>query len=146
MSSMEVDIPQVNGLPELLNGSTLVQPKVHFSDSITVDETVKTTFNLRPKHKARRRLRVAVVETGEQTVTKPISPSKLKKIAEKDRHSRTGRRGLPKKGMYACMFICNGLSSINLNSTCAIDQYISCILNELYINWVRIWTVYIHFT
>ena len=61
MSSMEVDIPQANGLPELLNGSTL-QPKVHFSDSITVDETIKTTFDLRPKHKARRRLRVAVVE------------------------------------------------------------------------------------
>ena len=39
-----------------------------------------------------------MAESGEQTATKPISPSKLKKIAEKDRHSRTGRRGLPKKG------------------------------------------------
>lgn len=119
MSSMEVDIPQANGLPELLNGSALVQPKVHFSDSITVDETIKTTFDLRPKHKARRRLRVTVVENSEQTATKPISPSKLKKIAEKDRHSRTGRRGLPKKGACACEGLCINLSSINLRSTCA---------------------------
>ena len=122
MSSMEVDIPQANGLPELLNGSALVQPKVHFSDSITVDETIKTTFDLRPKHKARRRLRVTVVENSEQTASKPISPSKLKKIAEKDRHSRTGRRGLPKKGACACgglCIICTNLSPINLSSICA---------------------------
>lgn len=60
----------------------------------------------RPKHKARRRARVPKLDLlqgddpnalgGE--VNKPLSPSKLKKMMDKDRHSRTGRRGLPKKG------------------------------------------------
>ena len=62
----------------------------------------------RPKHKARRRARVPKLELvtggGEDAigkagdVGKPASPSKLKKMMEKDRHSRSGRRGLPKKG------------------------------------------------
>jgi len=74
----------------------------------------------RPKHKARRRARIPLkinVAGGEgapngeggsptaafhllqQGAGKPLSPSKMKKIADKDRHSRSGRRGMPKKGM-----------------------------------------------
>ena len=60
----------------------------------------------RPKHKARRRARVPkldlVLDDDSSAVgvdvSKPLSPSKLKKMMDKDRHSRTGRRGLPKKG------------------------------------------------
>lgn len=97
MSSMEIDMPpQVNGL---LNGATSTQARVHFSDENDV-KTIDKTIDLRPKHKARRRARVPKSEDAEQTPTKPISPAKLKKIAEKDRHSRTGRRGLPKKGTH----------------------------------------------
>lgn len=64
----------------------------------------------RPKHKARRRARLPKIDTSgaaaangamvSPTMAKPLSPSKLKKMAEKDRHSRTGRRGMPKKGEY----------------------------------------------
>lgn len=95
MSSMEIDIPtQVNGL---MGTETVHSPrqKVHF---VNADE-IKTyrAIEQRPKHKARRRARVPKLENGEPA-PKPISPAKLKKTAEKDRHSRTGFRGLPKKG------------------------------------------------
>ena len=65
----------------------------------------------RPKHKARRRARLPKIDTSGTSANgslasptvgspKPLSPSKLKKLADKDRHSRTGRRGMPKKGMW----------------------------------------------
>ena len=126
MSSMEVDLPQhVNGtfssFSSARNGSdnppTLTSPlatTVQFN-AITEVKTFPSTLPLsnsdsqqRPKHKARRRARLPKIDTSGGTSNgalasptlqgKPLSPSKLKKLAEKDRHSRTGRRGMPKKG------------------------------------------------
>ena len=117
---MEVDIPQVNGFP--------VQPTFTAADaggnhvqfnSVAEVKTYKVISHQeqqpqqqeaaqapRPKHKARRRARVPKLDIlqGEDAaingkdMSKPLSPSKLKKMMDKDRHSRTGRRGLPKKG------------------------------------------------
>ena len=95
MSSMEVDIPQVNGFSELPSSSP---KRVQFNNEVTVHKSVE----IRPKHKARRRAKLPKIDVdGEQSppqLQKPLSPARLKKISEKDRHSRTGLRGLPKKG------------------------------------------------
>lgn len=128
MSSMEVDLPQhINGTFSSYpagNGSNntnaLTSPlatTVQFN-AITEVKTFAPTApptsaangdsQQRPKHKARRRARLPKIDTSGATGNgslasptlqgKPLSPSKLKKLADKDRHSRTGRRGMPKKG------------------------------------------------
>lgn len=131
---MEVDIPQVNGFS--------IQPRTAFTEGdnpggnhvqfnsiaevkvIEQHQSVSAApqHSQRPKHKARRRARVPKlnIADGEDSstnalggeVTKPLSPSKLKKMMDKDRHSRTGRRGIPKKGknlflkLFACCLVC----------------------------------------
>lgn len=118
---MEVDIP--NGFsvqPVFMDGdATTTANHVQFN-SIAEVKTYKVVGHQeqqqqqgqahnqvqRPKHKARRRARVPKLDLVQDEdpsavgvdVSKPLSPSKLKKMMDKDRHSRTGRRGLPKKG------------------------------------------------
>lgn len=123
---MEVDLPQVNGFsvqqPTSFSvGENSTGNHVQFN-SIAQVKTYKVVEPQqqqqnqfvqaqRPKHKARRRARVPKLElvTREDgvgqggEVGKPASPSKLKKMMEKDRHSRSGRRGLPKKGETVVM-------------------------------------------
>lgn len=109
---MEVDLPQMNGLPEGISNGTRAngQKVVQFSDMDDV-RVFNEEISMRPKQKAARRVRmppaalaplIDFAGTGGDALPpsprKPQSPSKLKKMAEKDRHSRTGRRGLPKKG------------------------------------------------
>ena len=90
------------------NGSN----RVHFG-AATAIASAEVDVNMRPKQKGVRRLNqlgaidasgqgggcgVDNVNGSSSAPKHPPSPSKLKKTAEKDRHSRTGRRGLPKKG------------------------------------------------
>lgn len=101
---MEVDIPQQ------VNSYKYSPPTnghhVHFDTEIKVVKLAATSTapQQRPKHKSRRRARVPNLEleddemSGVSSTGKPPSPSKLKKMADKDRHSRSGRRGNPKKG------------------------------------------------
>lgn len=117
---MEVDLPQI--IPNSFiygtsNGDAAstspVAATVQFNAVTEVKTFAKPATTIaedqqRPKHKARRRARPPKIEvsgnvsngtSGSPTQgTKPLSPSKLKKLSEKDRHSRTGRRGMPKKG------------------------------------------------
>lgn len=116
---MEVDIPQI--IPNSFaygtsNGDAATSPvaaTVQFNAVTEVKTFAKPATTIaedqqRPKHKARRRARPPKIDTsgdvsngalGSPTQgTKPLSPSKLKKLTEKNRHSRTGRRGMPKKG------------------------------------------------
>ena len=120
MSAMEVDNPpQLNGFSakpdsEIATSTNGHPQHVKFSGvtevkTYTVVEMESPTQVQRQKHKARRRARVPKLELEEegaagQSAQKPLSPSKLKKMADKDRHSRTGRRGLPKKGLLFCCF------------------------------------------
>lgn len=103
---MEVDIPQpVNGFTK---SSPPKNGHVQFDTEVKVvtvpTSTTTSQQTSRPKHKSRRRARVPNLDLGEDetsivsSTAKPPSPSKLKKMADKDRHSRTGRRGQPKKG------------------------------------------------
>lgn len=109
---MEVDLPQINGLPEGIGNGTRPngQKVVQFSGMDDV-RVFNEEISMRPKQKAARRARMPAAlppladfagASGEASPPSPRklpqSPSKLKKMAEKDRHSRTGRRGLPKKG------------------------------------------------
>ena len=120
MSAMEVDVPQFNGFSYHGKHQPKVAKKaVHFGSSPTASSTstaaaqvtvvsnsaYKTSSDAKPKHKARRRARhpsksedLENDDTG--ALTKPISSNKAQKIAERDRHSRSGVRGLPKKGIY----------------------------------------------
>lgn len=121
---MEVDIPQVNGFPIqprttfTTNGDNPGGNHVQFNSIAevklieqhqSVSASASQQQSQRPKHKARRRARIPklnIADGGEDStvnalggeVGKPLSPSKLKKMMDKDRHSRTGRRGIPKKG------------------------------------------------
>lgn len=118
---MEIDVPQLNGFA--YNASKVAKKSVHFGSppasagaataaaEITI-VTKKSGSSAKPKHKARRRARHPSksedVENGE--VPKPISPSKVHKMAERNRHSRSGLRGLPKKGVDikyfdACFYV-----------------------------------------
>ena len=127
MSSMEVDLPVAgyNGSNGTDNRSPTSNSTVHFN-AVTEVKAFSVPSALgsaaasgeahRPKHKARRRARMPLKinvpgegtangEVGSPTAAfhfqqggKPLSPSKMKKMADKDRHSRTGRRGMPKKG------------------------------------------------
>lgn len=85
------------------------QKTVHFSDNIDIDIPVDIAVKQQldaAKAKGRRRARTSSSGSkDEETVSseavpKPIAPSKLRKLGEKDRHiSRTGKgRGKPKKG------------------------------------------------
>lgn len=117
---MEVDIP-ANFAFGSSNGDASTSPvaaTVQFNAITEVKTFAKPATTIaedqRPKHKSRRRARPPKIDTtgggstmnggGMHALTsptqggKPLSPSKLKKMAEKDRHSRTGRRGNPKKG------------------------------------------------
>lgn len=107
MSSMEVDIPphteHVNGFNK---PSTTNEHNVQFDTEVKVvhiSPTGSQQQQNRPKHKARRRARVPnlELENVEMLVAKPPSPSPSK--LKKDRHSRTGRRGEPKKGEGVCV-------------------------------------------
>lgn len=123
---MEVDLPQIitnsfaygtsNGdaastspVAATVQFNAITEVKTFAKPATTIAEDQQ-----RPKHKARRRARPPKIDTSGSTSngslgsptqgTKPLSPSKLKKLAEKDRHSRTGRRGMPKKGEFSeCM-------------------------------------------
>ncbi len=113
---MEVDIPQpVNSF--MYNESSRTSPTTVQFNAFTKVKTYQPASTMtsgggdvqqQPKHKSRRRARLPKIDTsngkgegnlGSPTGGKPLSPSKLKKMAEKDRHSRTGRRGNPKKGI-----------------------------------------------
>lgn len=78
---MEVDVAAENGMAR-----TPTQKQVTFNDTLEIAEL---NIDLR-------------TQLGDTTSELSLglgatSPSKLK-AAEKDRHSKTGRRGLPKKG------------------------------------------------
>ena len=77
------------------------QQLFNFGDMADVEEL--EAIESRPKHKAKRRVRLAsksedpAPDPGPGPAS-PLSPTKLLKNQVKDRHSRTGRRGEPKKG------------------------------------------------
>lgn len=109
MSSMEVDVPlPVTDFGESKRSSNGHGHKVQFDTTanIKVVRMVPDVQQQHTKHKSRRRARVPKLEIGEEetsaisSAAKPPSPSKLKKLSEKERHSRTGIRGQPKKGEY----------------------------------------------
>lgn len=137
MSFMEVDIPTpvASGVNGRSNGTassaspttTTVQfnavTEVNMYPMLSLAQGAGGGEARRPKHKSRRRARIppkinmpgdGVTANGEcsspllQQVGKPLSPSKLKKLSDKDRHSRTGRRGMPKKGRttFYIIFLC----------------------------------------
>ena len=111
MTSMEVDVPQVtNGFSNSQSAGS--KKTVHFGPTSTrmaaadVTMVFGSSAEVRPKHKARRRARhPSKSDDVEEVTPKPISPTKLKKMSEKDRHSRTGVRGLPKKGENFLFFL-----------------------------------------
>ena len=77
------------------------QQLFNFGDMADVEQL--EAIESRPKHKAKRRVRLS--SKSEDPVpasdpASPLSPTKLLKNQVKDRHSRTGRRGEPKKGAY----------------------------------------------
>lgn len=142
---MEVDLPQIipkNFAFGTTNGdapsTSPVGATVQFNAFTEVKTFAKPATTIaedqhHPKHKARRRARppkIDMIDTngsisnGESPtqVAKPLSPSKLKKLAEKDRHSRSGRRGMPKKGefRFICVYVyvfgmCEGGLFVDMN-------------------------------
>ena len=118
MSSMEVDVPKMNGF-----GLPVDPKRVHFGPAASTAAARVEIFSndrsieMRPKHKARRRARypkaLQLVDGSGKAEEEgpglnshpPLSP--FKRVMEKDRHSRTGVRGLPKKGEhYLCVYVC----------------------------------------
>ena len=79
-------MPADNGL-----GRAVTQKQVTFNDT---PEIAELNIDLCPQVDG---------STTENPSLGAMSPSKLKKAVEKDRHSKTGRRGLPKKGMLSVM-------------------------------------------
>ena len=65
--------------------------------------TLQTQIANRIKRKAKRRGKVLGLNGGDLMDKPPESPTNLK-AKVKDRHSRTGRRGLPKKGILICKY------------------------------------------
>ena len=63
--------------------------------------TLQTQIANRVKRKAKRRGKVLGLNGGDLMNKPPESPTKVK-AKVKDRHSRTGHRGLPKKGIFIC--------------------------------------------
>ena len=107
---MEVDVPQVNGFTH--NQTKVAKKSVHFGSPVTrsaaaevmivSSKPYKTPADAKPKHKARRRARHPSKSDDTDNGTagpKPLSPIKIQKMAAHDRHSRSGVRGLPKKGI-----------------------------------------------
>ena len=105
-ASMELEFDVPRQVFPYTSAPTANGHHVQFDTDVKVVQVPSTASQQqsRPKHKARRRARVPnlQLEDGEtsavSSTAKPPSPSKLKKMADKDRHSRTGRRGQPKKG------------------------------------------------
>lgn len=104
---MEVDVPQMNGFVH--NQSKVAKKLVHFGSPLVatgataaaeVTIVSKAGSSAKPKHKARRRARHPSKSEDPENgvVVKPLSPNKVQKMLERDRHSRSGLRGLPKKG------------------------------------------------
>lgn len=103
---MEVDegfVPDSIFVHEKTNGK--LPNKVHFSDPMESPVVASSqTEDARPKNTKGRRRRSSSSgskdEDEESPKTVHIAPSKLRKLAEKDRHvSRSGKgRGKPKKG------------------------------------------------
>lgn len=140
---MEVDVPQIipnNFAFGTSNGdapSTSPVAAVQFNAVTEVKTFAKPATTIAedqhlPKHKARRRARPPKIDTsanisngalGSPTLgAKPPSPSKLKKMAEKNRHSRTGRRGMPKKGGFRWYCLCSVfVQCVRLNSYCGYE-------------------------
>ena len=79
---MEVDVAAENGLVR-----TPTQKQVTFNDT---PEIAELNIDLRPE--------LDGMTSGLSLGLGAVSASKLKKAVDKDRHSKTGRRGLPKKG------------------------------------------------
>ena len=67
--------------------------------------TLQSQIANRVKRKAKRRGKVLGLNGGDLMDKPPESPTALK-AKVKDRHSRTGRRGLPKKGILICKYQC----------------------------------------
>ena len=100
---MEVDGKQLeNGFE---NGGSQVgkmpEQLFNFGDMADAEELDK--IDARPKNKAKRKLPKLSKNGHSPTAAleplTPPSPTKLLKNMSKDRHSRTGVRGLPKKGI-----------------------------------------------
>lgn len=117
---MEVDLPNSFAFGASNGNANSTSPVATTTVQFNAITEVKTFTQeqQRPKHKARRRARLPKIDTSGVAVAngalvsptvgpKPLSPSKVKKLADKDRHSRTGRRGMPKKGeLCACGIEC----------------------------------------
>lgn len=108
---------------------------VHFGENIDipVDVAVKQQTDTQSKNKARRRARTSSSgskDEDEEATARPIAPSKLRKLAEKDRHvSRSGKgRGKPKKGQL----ICNLKKKTDSNFYIAINFLILALINTLF--------------
>ena len=67
--------------------------------------TLQTEIANRVKRKAKRRGKALGLNGSDLVSKAPESPTKVK-AKVKDRHSRTGRRGLPKKGIRTCTCYC----------------------------------------
>lgn len=101
---MEVERPvlgrAMNGVDANGDGETQEpQQLFNFGDMADVEEL--EAIESRPKHKAKRRVRLSSKSEDpapDPGPASPLSPTKLLKNQVKDRHSRTGRRGEPKKG------------------------------------------------
>lgn len=99
---MEFQSATANAFDES-NGQTGVAPEhasvVRFGE--VTEMTLQTQIANRVKRKAKRRGKVVGLNGGDLVSKPPESPTKAK-AKVKDRHSRTGRRGLPKKGIETC--------------------------------------------
>jgi programmed cell death protein 4 len=96
---MEVD--------SVFNNKATSNKAVHFSDQIDIPVDVALTQSpteskvpYKPKRRTRNSSSSSSKDEDDEATARPIAPSKLRKLAEKDRHvSRTGKgRGKPKKG------------------------------------------------
>jgi len=99
-----------NGQQEQATENTTV---VRFGEVSEV--TLQTQIANRVKRKAKRRGKILALNGGMlgNAISKgPESPTKLK-AKVKDRHSRTGRRGLPKKGIYILQTHCIHYKPLN---------------------------------
>ena len=80
-------------------GATESTSVVRFGE--VTEMTLQTEIANRVKRKAKRRGKVIGLNGSDLVSKPPESPTKAK-AKVKDRHSRTGRRGLPKKGIQTC--------------------------------------------
>jgi len=96
-------------------------PVVRFGEVNEI--TLQTEIANRVKRKAKRRGRVlAEMMPSSPNGNAPDSPTKIK-AKVKDRHSRTGRRGLPKKGAFC-------LCSFQGTHTCSRVVFVELILYQ----------------